>query len=52
MTIKLDKKATKDEIASLLQRVKPAKKLDVQKYAGKLKWGQDALHFQQELRNE
>ena len=52
MTIKLDKKATKDEIASLLRQVKSVRKLDVQKYAGKLKWGQDALHFQQELRDE
>ncbi|MVM40784.1 hypothetical protein GO730_28970 [Spirosoma sp. HMF3257] len=52
MTIKLSKKATKDEIASLLQKVKPAKTLDVQKYAGKLKWGQDALTYQRELRND
>lgn len=52
MTIKLDKRATKDEIALLLQQVKSAKKLDVQKYAGKLKWGQDALTYQRELRDE
>lgn len=52
MTIKLDKKATKDEITNLLQQVKSAKKLDVQKYAGKLNWGQNALAFQRELRDE
>ncbi|GAB4038727.1 hypothetical protein [Spirosoma gilvum] len=52
MTIKLSKTATKDEIANQLQQLKPTKKLDVQKYAGKLKWGQDALKYQQELRND
>lgn len=52
MTIKLNKKATKAEITQLLQQMKSAKKLDVSKYAGKLKWGQDAVSYQRELRDE
>ena len=52
MTIRLKKSATKDEIETQLKRLKPAKKLDVSKYAGKIIWGQDALDYQRELRNE
>lgn len=52
MTIKLSQAATKEEIAEQLQKLKSTKKLDVQKYAGKLKWGQDALIYQRELRDE
>lgn len=52
MTIKLDKKTTKAEIVQLIQQMKSTKKLDVSKYAGKLKWGQDAVAYQRELRDE
>jgi len=52
MTIKISKTATKEELAAQLRQLKPAKKLDVSKYAGKVKWGQDALDYQRELRDE
>lgn len=52
MTIKLSKTASNAEISNQLKRLKPVKKLDVSKYAGKLKWGQDALDYQRQLRDE
>ncbi|MBC7570234.1 MAG: hypothetical protein H7319_10925 [Spirosoma sp.] len=52
MTIKISKTATKEELAAQLRQLKPAKKLDVSKYAGKVRWGQDALDYQRELRDE
>lgn len=52
MTIKLSNTATKSEIADQLKQLKPAKKLDIGKYVGKLKWGQDPLDYQRQLRDE
>ena len=52
MTIKLSETATKSEIADQFKQLKQAKKLDVGKYAGKLKWGQDPLDYQRRLRDE
>ncbi|MBD2700915.1 hypothetical protein IC229_09720 [Spirosoma sp. BT702] len=52
MTIKLSKAASKGEIVEKLRQLKQPNELNVQKYAGKLKWGKDSLSYQRELRDE
>jgi hypothetical protein len=53
MTVVIPDKATKKEVALALKNLsKSSKKFNVDKYFGKLQWGQDALTFQRELRGE
>lgn len=52
MTIKISKAATQSEIAEQLKQLKPVRRLDVKKYMGKLSWGQNALEYQRQMRDE
>lgn len=53
MTIRLQKDATDTQIKEILRKVKPTgKPLDVSKFLGKVKWGQDPVAYQRDLRGE
>ncbi len=53
MTVIIPPNATKEQIEATLKKLKKtSKKFDVDKYFGKMKWGQDSLKFQRELRGE
>ena len=53
MTIRLKKDATPKQIKEALDKVKPTgKPLDVNRFLGKLKWGQDPVEYQRDLRGE
>ena len=53
MVIRLKKNATPKHIKEALTKVKKAEKpFDISHFAGKLKWGQDAVDFQRELRGD
>ena len=53
MTIRLQKDATETQIKDVLRKVKSSgKPLDVSKFLGKLKWGQDPVAYQRDLRGE
>jgi len=49
----LKKNATPGQVKEALSKVKKAQKpFDISQFAGKFKWGQDALEFQHDLRGE
>jgi hypothetical protein len=51
MVVRLEKNASQKQVKEVLSKVKAAPKpFDISKFAGKVKWGQDALEFQRELR--
>ncbi|WP_460963166.1 hypothetical protein [Spirosoma litoris] len=54
MTIRLKKDATPKQIKEALDKIKPptGQPLDVSRFSGKIKWGQDAVEYQRELRSE
>lgn len=53
MTIRLQKDANEAQIKKVLRKVKTSgKPLDVSKFLGKLKWGQDPVAYQRDLRGE
>jgi hypothetical protein len=53
MVINLKKNATPQQITQALSTAKPTGKvIDAKQFAGKVKWGQDALAYQRELRGE
>ncbi len=43
---------TQPEIDKEMEKLLPVKKLDANKYFGKLKWGENPLEYQKKLRNE
>lgn len=52
MIIVINKNTSKKEIKEKLKKLKSTKVFDAKKFAGKIKWGEDALVFQKRLRNE
>lgn len=53
MVIRLKKNPTQEQIKEALVKVKKtAKPVDISRFAGTMKWGQDAVEFQRELRND
>lgn len=53
MTVIIKPNATKKQIEEALGKLKkPTKKFDVDKFFGKIKWGEDSLKFQRELRGD
>lgn len=53
MVIRLKKNATPGQVKEALSKVKKAQKpFDISHFAGKMKWGQDALAFQRDLRGD
>ena len=50
MTVTIKPNATKAEIEVQLKKLKPKKRFDAYKYAGKVQWGQDGLEYQRALR--
>lgn len=53
MTIRLKKDATPKQIKEALGKVKQTgKPLNVTLFSGKMKWGQDPVEYQRDLRGE
>jgi hypothetical protein len=52
MTIFIKPNMTQPEIDKEMEKLLPVKKLDANKYFGKLKWGENPLEYQKKLRNE
>lgn len=53
MTVLIPEKANQAQIKEVLDKLKkPKKSFKAEKYFGKIKWGQNALEFQRELRGE
>ncbi|MCP1381945.1 hypothetical protein [Runella salmonicolor] len=53
MTVIIPPNATEKQIEAALEKLnKASKKFDVDKFFGKMQWGQDPLKFQRELRGE
>lgn len=53
MTIKVSKKISGDELRSALKKMRSKKKkLNLDKYFGKINFGTDGLTYQKKIRNE
>ena len=52
MTLRVNKKMTKEELNKTLVQLKIRKGLNTQKFCGSVKWNEDGLKFQQRLRDE
>ncbi len=52
MIIEITKKTTKEQITKFLKKIKIGKSFNAQKYCGALKWDEDGLEYQKQLRNE
>jgi len=52
MVITVKKSTKKQEIEKLLFQLQPRKLFRAKQFAGKLKWGEDALEYQKRIRNE
>jgi hypothetical protein len=52
MIIILKNSVTPEEVEKKILRRKPVKIISAKKHLGKVKWGQDALDYQKQKRNE
>ncbi|MBC8047782.1 MAG: hypothetical protein H7Y00_13375 [Fimbriimonadaceae bacterium] len=54
MVVVLNKKLSKKEIDAVIKKTVSKKKkgFDPDKYVGKVKWNEDAVSYQKEVRNE
>ena len=52
MQIDIPPKATSEQLEAIMKKAQTPKRFNAKKYAGKMKWGQDALAFQRELRGD
>lgn len=52
MIIEITKKTTKEQIARFFNKIKNGKCFDANKYCGSIKWKEDGLAYQKQLRNE
>lgn len=52
MTVIIKPNDSKAEIEKQLKKLKPGKGFNTKKYFGKIKWGQDAVEYQRELRED
>lgn len=54
MTVKIKQNASKTEVATQLKKIKPAKVkgFNASKHFGTVKWEQDPLEFQREIRGD
>lgn len=52
MTVFINSQTSKEELNEALAKLRPIKRFDAKKYAGKIKWDEDPLEFQRRLRNE
>ncbi len=52
MQIDIPPKVTPEQLQEIMAKAKQPKRFNAKKYAGKIKWGQDALDFQRELRGD
>ncbi len=51
MTVIVKKSDGKKKLNEVLRKMKSKKRLNAKRHLGKVKWGQDALEYQKELRN-
>ncbi len=52
MVIVIRQNTTKKEIQQKIKSLKSSKLFDAKKFAGRINWGEDALKFQKEMRDE
>lgn len=52
MSIRVNKKMTRQELDNMLLNIRRHKKLDAKKFCGAVKWNEDGLKFQKRLRDE
>lgn len=52
MVIVIPKNITRKELQQKMKQIKSSKLFDAKKFAGKIKWGEDALKFQKRMRDE
>lgn len=52
MSIRLDKKTTKEQLDKALLKLRTGKTFSSKKHLGKVKWGEDGVEFQRKLRDE
>jgi hypothetical protein len=48
----IEKKYDKKKVDKLIEDLKPVKVFDATKFAGKIKWEEDPVEFQKQIRNE
>ena len=52
MAITIKKESGKEKLNEVLKKIKHSKKLNAKRHLGKVKWNEDALEYQQKVRNE
>jgi len=52
MVITINKETSNQDIDKILNDIKPRKLFKSKQFLGKIKWGEDALKYQEKIRNE